>query len=114
MSALSAALGQACRCFGSAVAVVGGPIQLAYAEPAEHARAVASLLQDAGLDADEPVPVHASNQPHDIVALFGVWLSGGATVPVHRATPAAVAAMVHERTKARFLLDLESTRIETA
>jgi long-chain acyl-CoA synthetase len=92
MHTLSAALEQACRRFGPAVAVLGGPIRLAYAELDERARAVASMLQDAGLDANEPVHVHVSNQPHDIVALFGVWLAGGVAVPVHRTTPAAVAA----------------------
>ena len=114
MSALSAAFEQACRRFGPAVAVRGGTIRLAYAELDERAGAVAALLQDAGLDANEPVHVHISNQPHDIVALFGVWLAGGVAVPVHRTTPAAVASMFHERSHARFLLDLESTRIEAA
>ena len=114
MSALSAALEQACRRFGPAAAVLGGPIRLDYAELYERARAVASLLQHAGLDANEPVHVQVSNQPHDIVALFGVWLAGGVAVAVHRTTPTAVAAMFHQRSQARFLLDLESTRIEAA
>lgn len=114
MSALSASLEQACRRFGPAIAMLGGPIRLTYAELDEGARAVASLLQDDGLDPNEPVHVHVSNQPHDIVALFGVWLAGGVAVPVHRTTPVAVAAMFHERSQARFLLDLESTRIDAA
>ena len=114
MSALSASLKQACRRFGPAIAMLGGPIRLTYAALDEGARVVASLLRDAGLDPNEPVHVHVSNQPHDIVALFGVWLAGGVAVPMHRTTPVAVAAMFRERSQARFLLDLESTRIDAA
>ena len=114
MSTLSAALEQACRRFGPAVAVRGGPIRLAYAELADRARAVASMLQAAGLETNEPVHVQVSNQPQDVVALFGLWLAGGVAVPVHRNTPAAVAAMLRERSQARFVLDLESCRAEAA
>ncbi len=112
MSTLSAVLEQACRRFGTAVAVRGGPIRLTYTELAESAHAVASLLRAAGLETNEPVHVQVSNQPQDVVALFGLWLAGGVAVPVHRNTPAAVAAMCRERSQARFVLDLESCRAE--
>ena len=114
MAALSQALDAACCNFGSAVALLGGSIQLSYADMGERSRVVAALLVDAGLAANEPVHVHVSNQPHDVVALFGVWLAGGVAVPIHRTTPAEVAAMFHQRTRARFLIDLQSARIDCA
>lgn len=114
MAALSEALDTACRDFGSAVALLGESIQLSYADLGKRARAVAALLLDAGLAANEPVHVHVSNQPHDVVALFGVWLAGGVAVPIHRTTPAEVAEMFHQRTRARFLIDLQSARIDGA
>ena len=112
--ALSEALEQACRRFGSAPALAGDSTPLDYTQLLDAAHAVASLLASAGLEADEPVHVRVSNRPLDIVALFGVWLAGGVVVATHRNTPAAIAAALRQRTQARFLLDLESEPVDAA
>ncbi|MDH5578814.1 MAG: AMP-binding protein, partial [Betaproteobacteria bacterium] len=115
--ALSAALDEACRSFAAAPALCSesgesGPVS--YAQLAGGARDVATLLGHAGLQANEPVHVQVSNQPLDIVALFGVWLAGGVAVALHRSTPPSVAAALQERTGARFLVDLRTPRPDAA
>ncbi len=111
--ALGKALDTACRSFGEAIALSGRSTVLTYRQLAEHARGVATGLCNAGLRTDEPVHVHVSNEPLDIVALFGIWLAGGVAVPVHRTTPMSVAAGFHQRTRARFLVDLRAGHIDS-
>ena len=88
--ALSEALVNACRANAVQTAIVGDDSDLRYRDIAEQARAVAATLRAAGVEADEPVHVHVSNQPLDIAAILGIWLVGGVAVPVHRTTPSAV------------------------
>lgn len=111
--ALSQALEAACRNFDG-VALSGDSTRIRYAQLAELARDVARLLGNAGLEANEPVHVQVSNQPFDVVALFGVWLAGGVVVAVHRSTPASVAASLQQRSRARFLIDLQSQPVGAA
>lgn len=106
--ALCKALDTACRIFGNAVALSGLSTIVTYGQLADRARVVATRLRDAGLDADEPVHVQVSNQPLDVAALFGVWLAGGVAVPIHRTIPPSVATGLQQRTRARFLVDLQS------
>ena len=108
--ALSLALEAACDRFGGAPALCSGSTPLSYTQLAHAARAVAAQLGSAGLEAHEPVHLRVSNRPLDIVALFAVWLAGGVGVAMHRNTPAAVAAAMQQRTRARFEVDLESPR----
>ena len=108
--ALGRALADACRDFGAAVALTGEGGPLRYVQLAERAQAVAARLGDAGLEANEPVHVSVSNQPPDIAALFGVWLAGGVAVALHRATPPTLAEALQQRTRARFLIDLQAER----
>ncbi len=108
--ALSDALSAACVRYGAATALASADATLRYDELLEHAQAIATALRAAGVEADEPVHIHVSNQPLDLAALLGAWLAGAVAVPVHRTTPPAVAAAFHERTRARFLLDVEPRR----
>ncbi len=89
---LARLLGVACDACDASVALRGDGSATTYAELRSHARTVAAALVAAGIAIDEPVQVAVSNHPTDIAALFGVWLAGGVAVPVHRTTPAPVAA----------------------
>lgn len=84
---------------------LAGERPLSYAALLAQAGAVAEALQQSGLARDEPLHVRVSNHPQDFVALFGAWLAGGVVVPVHRSSPAVVAAQIAERTLARFEWD---------
>lgn len=108
--ALSEALVNACRANAVHTAIVGEVSDLRYRDIAEQARAVAATLRAAGIEEDEPVHVHVSNQPLDIAAILGIWLAGGVAVPVHRTTPIAVSDAFGRRTKARWVVDLLTDR----
>lgn len=105
---LAEALVVACHRFGAVPALRDGAVQLSYGELLAGGRAVAQALEAGGLAPHEPVHVAVSNQAADWVALFGVWLAGGVAVPVHRTTPASVAAGLQQRTRARWRVDLAS------
>lgn len=108
--ALSNALVQACHARPLQLAAIGDASQLQYRDIDEQARAVCAALLAAGIEADEPVHVQVSNQPLDIAALLGVWLSGAVAVPIHRTTPVEVSAGFARRTRARWALDLAADR----
>src|SRR5689334_512539 len=103
--ALGKALEAACRRYGESIALSGSGFSLTYNELAQRAHLLAGRLQEARLSPHEPIHVLVSNHPLDVAALMGVWLAGGVAVPVHRTTPAAVAAAFQQRTQARFLID---------
>lgn len=107
--ALGSALNSACSMFGHALALTGTDSALTYAMLAHEAERVSSALHTAGIIPNEPVHVHVSNHPLDIAALLGVWNAGGVVVPVHRTTPAAVAAKVLDKTRARLLIDMQAS-----
>jgi len=106
--ALGEALEAACRHYGESIALSGADLALTYNELAQRAHLLARRLREAGSRAQEPIHVLVSNQPLDVAALMGVWLAGGVAVPVHRTTPAAVAAAFQQRTQARFLIDFQA------
>ena len=108
--ALSNALVQACRARPLQLAILGDASELRYRDIDEQARAVCAALLAAGIEADEPVHVQVSNQPLDIAALLGVWLSGAVAVPIHRTTPVEVSAGFARRTRARWAVDLAADR----
>ncbi|QRX80842.1 class I adenylate-forming enzyme family protein [Glaciimonas sp. PAMC28666] len=107
--ALGSALNTACSMFGDALALTGTDSALTYAMLGHEAERVSSALHTAGIIPNEPVHVHVSNHPLDIAALLGVWNAGGVVVPVHRTTPAAVAAKVLDKTRARLLIDMQAS-----
>ena len=84
---------------------------LRYAEFLEAAHRVRASLVSAGLAANEPVHVRVSNQPLDFAACLGVWLAGGAVVPVHRGSPAGTLEHVLRKTRARFEWDKGMKRL---
>src|SRR5689334_20488043 len=106
--ALAEALEAACRNYGESIALSGAGLALTYSELAQRAHLLAGRLREAGSRPQEPVHVLVSNQPLDVAALMGVWLAGAVAVPVHRTTPAAVAAAFQQRTQARFLVDFQA------
>ena len=106
--ALGRALERAFRSFGEATAVSSISMSLSYRQLTERAQAIALSLSAKGIAKDEPIHLSVSNQPLDIAALLGIWLAGGVAVPVHRTTPPLVAAGFQQRTRARFLVDLQA------
>ena len=108
--ALSNALVQACRARPLQLAILGDASELRYRDIEGQANDVCAALLAAGIEADEPVHVQVSNQPLDIAALLGVWLSGAVAVPIHRTTPVEVSAGFARRTQARWTVDLAADR----
>ena len=106
--ALGRALETAFKSFGEATAVSSASMSLTYRQLTERAQAIALCLSARGIAKDEPIHLSVSNQPLDIAALLGIWLAGGVAVPVHRTTPPLVAAGFQQRTRARFLVDLQA------
>ena len=80
---------------------------MSFAEFLDSAHLARESLQKAGLRANEPVHVRVSNRPLDLAAYLGVWLAGGAVVPVHRASPTGAVGHVLAKTRARFEWDGE-------
>jgi acyl-CoA synthetase (AMP-forming)/AMP-acid ligase II len=56
-------------------------------EARDRARAVATMLQDAGVEAGQAVAVQIPDGPDAITAMFGVWLAGAVYVPVNPRSP---------------------------
>lgn len=111
---LGNALKSACGKFDDAVALTGTHGSLSYTALAYEAERVSHALRNIGIRPNEPVHVHVSNHPLDIAALLGVWNAGGVVVPVHRTTPAAVAAKVLDKTKARLMIDMQAAAANPA
>lgn len=103
---LASALIDACRRFGNSHALSDEHGALTYQGLLVRSQAVADTLRRAGVAHGEPVHVQVSNTALDLAALIGAWDAGAVAVPVHRSTPAAVAARLRERTGARWRLDL--------
>lgn len=103
---LGQALLQAFGHFKASQALQAPGVEVSFHALASQSQDLAALLRDAGLQADEPVLVHVSNQPGDMAALLAVWLAGGVVVAVHRSTPATLLAALQQRTGARWGLDL--------
>lgn len=103
---LDAALRESCKHHGTRRAVSGPHGSISYGELEQQARAVADRLIKAGLAAYEIVHVKVSNQAMDIAALLGVWLANGVAAPIHRDAARTTHSRIHEKTRARFEVDI--------
>jgi long-chain acyl-CoA synthetase len=104
---LAVALNGVCESFGDAIALSNGECSLSYRLLAELAGRAAGELRRAGLAPNEPVHVRVSNHPRDLAAFLGVWNAGGVAVPVHRNAPEGVLSKLGDKTRARFLVDMQ-------
>ena len=88
-------LEKAARVVPHAIAVVDGPRRQTYAEFAERATRMASLLKMRGVARGDRVGVLAPNSAEALLAQFGVPLAGGAVVALNtRLAPAEIAYIV--------------------
>ncbi|WP_040825563.1 FadD3 family acyl-CoA ligase [Nocardia jiangxiensis] len=90
--------------FGSAEAVVDGPLRWSFAELADRVRRAAGAFAAAGIAKGERVAIWAPNSAQWIVAAFGVLTAGAVLVPVNTRFTAAEAADVIRRSGARMVL----------
>ncbi len=90
--------------FGSAEAVVDGPIRWSFAELADRVRRAAGAFAAAGIAKGERVAIWAPNSAQWIVAAFGVLTAGAVLVPVNTRFTAAEADDVIRRSGARMVL----------
>ncbi|WP_081000775.1 class I adenylate-forming enzyme family protein [Burkholderia multivorans] len=99
-------LAAACRKFGPATAIDAAQSKLTYDALLEVATTVERALKERDCQPDEPVHVLVSNHPSDLAGFLGVWLAGGVAVPIHRTTPAGIVDSIHNKTRARFAVDV--------
>ena len=90
--------------FGSAEAVVDGPLRLSFAELADRVRAAAGAFAAAGVGRGDRVAIWAPNSAEWIIAAFGLVTAGGVLVPVNTRFNPAEAADVITRSGAKLVL----------
>ena len=90
--------------FGSAEAVVDGPLRWSFAELADRVCRAAGAFAAAGIAKGERIAIWAPNSAHWIAAAFGVLTAGAVLVPVNTRFTAAEAADVIRRSGARMVL----------
>lgn len=70
------------------------------------ARAATQKWDQHACEPNEPVLVFVSSHPSDLAGFLGVWLAGGVAVPIHRTSPAGVVDGIHDKTRARLVVDV--------
>ena len=75
-----------------AVSWAGGTIS--YAELDTRSRAVAQARRGAGLASNEPVALYMESSVEQVIAALGVWMAGGAYLPIDPAYPAERATFI--------------------
>lgn len=87
-----------------AIALVGGNVQLTYAEMETRANELAAHLTKLGVTRGEMVGVMAERLPETVVNILAILKAGGAYVPLDPTFPAERLAFVANDTGFRFLL----------
>jgi len=96
-----------------AVAIVADDGVLSYAELAALSRSIAAELERAGVEPGDVVGLALGRTVRHVAAMLGAWRLRAAFLPLDAAAPAArVDAMLRE-SRARAVLRVDSTRVET-
>ncbi|MFI6361312.1 FadD3 family acyl-CoA ligase [Nocardia sp. NPDC050630] len=90
--------------FGSAEAVVDGPLRLSFTELADRVRRAAGAFANAGVESGDRVAIWAPNSAEWIIAAFGLLNAGGVLVPVNTRFKAEEADDIVRRSGAKLLL----------
>ena len=90
--------------FGTAEAVVDGPVRLTFAELADRVRVAAGAFASAGIETGDRVAIWAPNSAEWIIAAFGLLTAGGVLVPVNTRFKAAEAGDIIGRSGAKAVL----------
>jgi acyl-CoA synthetase (AMP-forming)/AMP-acid ligase II len=90
--------------FGTAEAVVDGPLRLSFTELAERVRVAAGALAAVGIERGDRVAIWAPNSADWIIAAFGLLTAGGVLVPVNTRFKAAEAGDIIVRSGAKAVL----------
>ena len=85
-----------------ALALVFGEERLSYAEAFGRAHALAGRLRDLGVGPDAPVGISLERSMELLIAALGVFLAGGAVVPLDPA---------HPEERLRFMLEDSGARV---
>ena len=90
--------------FGTADAVVAGPVRITFVELADRVRRAAGALAAIGVDKGDRVAIWAPNSAEWIIAAFGTLTAGGVLVPVNTRYKADEAADIIRRSGAKAVL----------
>ncbi|WP_336880450.1 FadD3 family acyl-CoA ligase [Rhodococcus globerulus] len=90
--------------FGTAEAVVDGPVRITFLELADRVRRAAGALASIGVDKGDRVAIWAPNSAEWIIAAFGILTAGGVLVPVNTRYKADEAADIIRRSGAKAVL----------
>ncbi|WP_220100574.1 FadD3 family acyl-CoA ligase [Mycolicibacterium sediminis] len=90
--------------FGSAEAVVDGPLRLSYVDLADRIRSAAGAFGEFGVSKGDRVAIWAPNSAEWIIAAIGLLAAGGVLVPVNTRFKAEEAADVVSRSGAKAVM----------
>ncbi|WP_433526076.1 FadD3 family acyl-CoA ligase [Nocardia pseudovaccinii] len=90
--------------FGTAEAVVDGPLRISFTELAQRVRRAAGAFANAGVESGDRVAIWAPNSAEWIIAAFGLLTAGGVLVPVNTRFKAEEADDIVRRSGAKLLL----------
>ncbi|MFC4854518.1 FadD3 family acyl-CoA ligase [Actinophytocola glycyrrhizae] len=104
MDTIPAVVADAARRFGSAEALVDGPVRMTWHELNDQVRATAGLFAARGVRPGDRVAVCAPNTHHWVLTALGALTAGAALVPVNTRFTAAETAGLLDRTAAKALV----------
>ncbi|MFC5753170.1 FadD3 family acyl-CoA ligase [Actinomadura rugatobispora] len=90
--------------FGSAEAVVDGPLRLTFTELTERVRVAAGAFAEAGIGKGDRAAIWAPNSAEWIIAAFGLLTAGGVMVPVNTRFKADESHDIIRRSGAKLVL----------
>jgi acyl-CoA synthetase (AMP-forming)/AMP-acid ligase II len=90
--------------FGSAEAVVDGPLRLTFTELADRVRVAAGAFAEAGIGKGDRAAIWAPNSAEWIIAAFGLLTAGGVMVPVNTRFKADESHDIIRRSGAKLVL----------
>ncbi|SER74783.1 long-chain acyl-CoA synthetase [Streptomyces sp. yr375] len=97
----------ACRRFGESTAVIGGDSEISFGQLLSDSQEIASRLRETGIGPGTAVALIVANRLGDIAAQLGIWLAGGAVVPLNAALPPTAVQRVLRRSGARLAVSCE-------
>lgn len=114
VSNLGEMVSAACERFAVSTAIVDAAETIQYRDIASEAERVSRALLSKHLTSNEPVLVSVGNRARDLGAFAGVWLAGGAVVPISVDAPRPVVDEIRKSTGARMAIANQELLFEPA
>lgn len=109
--ALAALIGKRAAADPTAPAVSSGLLKLSYGEVWARATSIAAQLRALGIKPDDRVAVAAAPSAQLITAVLGIWLAGGACVPLDAAYPRERLHYMIDNSRVGWLVGADASRL---